>query len=363
MYSLGIDIGGTKISAGIVEDGKILCCHSKFISESKNLEIPNQVQDDEDRQDAGKRQDNKSGVVDTKDKNTFKILNQIPDKTGVFNFKTPKTAQAILDLILEIIEKFSEKYTLSAVGIATAGAVNLENSKVIGSTGNLPHGYSNIEFKKTIEEKFNIKTFIENDANAAAYAEYKIGAAKGHQNTIIITLGTGIGGGIIINGSLLRGKSGAAAEVGHIPICVNENRDCTCGYKNCWESYASGTGYAKTAIEMAKKLEDKFLLNGKKPDEITTYDIIEWKKQGNKFAQAVHQKWKNYVFAGLVALANIFDPDSIVLSGGMAEFIDFSCMENRLNQSTVVAPVKLLHAKTKNHAGFIGAVLLAEKLI
>lgn len=278
----------------------------------------------------------------------------------VLSYKTPKTSDEILDLILTIVNKLKDE--ASFVGIATAGAVDINNSGVIGSTGNLPAGYSDLKIKEEIESKFGLKTFVENDANAAAYAEYKVGAAIGHKNTITVTLGTGIGGGIIVNGSLLKGKSGAAAEIGHMQLSWRQERKCTCGTWDCWEGYASGTGYAKNAQEMARECPEfkTSIFKDKKIEELNTYDIIKGLKEKDKFSQLVHQRWEKLVLMGLLGLANIFDPESIVLSGGMAKFIDFEKLEQAINKELVTTPLKLLHAKAGNHAGMIGAALLAE---
>jgi glucokinase len=307
--AIGIDIGGTKISASAVQKGEII----------------------------GK----------------------------IHAYKTPLTTEGILSTVLEAVETINNEHKSKYVGIATAGAVNLENTTVIGSTGNLPQGYSNIEFKKIIEKKFNLQTLIENDANAAAWAEYRYGAAKGHQNTIIITLGTGIGGGIVVNGQLLRGKSGSAAEVGHMQLSWKKERKCTCGAWDCWEAYASGTGYAINAGEMALELKslDSEILKTKQTKTLTTHDIIEGLKNNDPFAQKVHERWEKLVLTGLIGLANVFDPESIVISGGMAKFLNFEKIEKQLNSQLVVPDVKILHASMDNNAGMIGAAMLAvEKL-
>jgi glucokinase len=304
--TLGIDIGGTKISAAVVDKGKIV------------------------------------------------------SDTAVFS--TGNTAQEIFNTVICVIEKFRADYDLKAVGIATAGTVDITNSQVVGSTGNLPQGYSDLDFKNTIQEKFKLETFIENDANAAAYAEYIAGNAVGHKNTITITLGTGIGGGIIIDGKLLRGKSGAAAECGHIPLSVDRKRLCTCGSWDCWEAYASGTGYTKNAREMALKYypyEKKGILLDLDAYDLTTYDIIAGLKKGDEFCKEVHDRWEELVLLGLVSIVNIFDPESIILSGGMAKFINFQKLQEGLEKRTVISKTKLLHAKAENFAGIIGAASLA----
>jgi len=308
LISIGIDIGGTKISAAAV-------MNSKIISE-------------------------------------------------VNAYATPGNVSDILDTVFDAIETLKQQYQAKFIGIATAGAVNKENSKVIGSTGNLPEGYAGLKFKKIIDEKFGIKAFIENDANAAAYAEYNIGNAQGHKNTVIITLGTGVGAGIIIEGKLLRGKEGAAAECGHMPIGWEKKSLCTCGAWDCWEAYASGTGYAKTAREMAAEIpesERTGILQNRNPENLTTYDIIEDLNKKDPFAQKVHDRWEYQVLQGLIGLTNIFDPDSIVLSGGMAGFVNFEKVQKQLDKAIVVPKAKLLPAKFENYAGILGAAILATE--
>jgi len=309
--AIGVDIGGTKISAAAVLNGQII--------------------------------------------------------SEVLAYRTPDNSPEILNTVLEAVENLKDQYKADCVGIATAGTVDIDNANVVGSTGNLPKGYSNLDFKQVIEEKFSLKTLIENDANAAAYAEFKIGSGKGDNNIIVITLGTGIGAGIIINGRLFRGKSGAGAECGHMIINIEKKRPCTCGTWNCWEAYASGTGFANNAREMANEVpasERTGIIKDKNPDEITTYDIIEGVKKHDSFAVKVYEYWQNLVLIGLISLANVFDPDSIILSGGMAKFIDYKKLQKELEDQIVVSNVKLLPAKTENYAGLIGAAFLAlEKFV
>ncbi len=275
--------------------------------------------------------------------------------SGIYKHSTPKKIEDLLDVIRGIINKNEDE--VDCVAFATAGAINLENTKVESSTPNLPAGYNEIDFSSLSKKP----VFVENDANAAAWAEYSLGAAKGHSNTVIVTLGTGIGGGIIINDSLLRGKSGRAAEIGSIKLFPDKRRKCTCNNYDCWESYASGTGLKVTAEEMAREDNDfsKSFLSNKKPEEVTTYDIIEGVKKQDKYSKKVFDLWHDHLLSGLISLTNIFDPESIVISGGMGEFISFQELESQINNSIVVSPIKLLPAAMKNDAGIIGAALLA----
>lgn len=298
--ALGIDIGGTKICYGVLDE------NGEILSEIKKI-------------------------------------------------YTPKTSKEVVLALKKIIEENYEN--IDAIGLSSAGAVNLENTKVISSTPNLPEGYNNIDFS-TLSDK---KVFVENDANCAAWAEATIGAAQGFLTTLMITLGTGIGGGVVSEGKLFRGAKGNALEVGSMKIFADKRQKCTCGRYDCWESYASGTGLKTCAEKGAKTLPEfqSSFLNGKKPEELTTYDITDGIKKEDTFSIKVFDQWQEYLFVGLVSLTDIFNPDCIVISGGMCEFVNLEKMENKINDESVVTQVKVVLAKTKNHAGMVGAGLLA----
>ena len=200
-----------------------------------------------------------------------KIYNTIVDETGkvignVEKFSTPKDLDEIKNLLRNQILKFENE--VDTIAIATAGAVNNENTGVIGSTGNLVSGYSSIDFQKLSSQK----VFLENDANAAAWAEYRIGASTGSKVSVLLTLGTGVGGGIIINDRLLKGKSGAAGEM-HFKMYPDKRRKCTCGSWDCFEIYASGT---------ALKIDAQEALND---INVTTYDVINGVKNNKQNKQ------------------------------------------------------------------------------
>lgn len=270
--------------------------------------------------------------------NEGEFLNEIE------KISTPKTVEEIIKTLKNIISKFESK--VSFVSLATAGAVNNENTGVIGSTANLPKGYPDINFKSLS----NKKVIVENDANAAAYAEYKIGASKGLKNSVMITLGTGVGGGIILNGKLFKGKSGAAGEM-HFPMDRHQKRPCTCGFYDCFEAYASGNGLRKTGIEVFND------------ENITTYDIVELASKNDARAIKALEIWQNDIAIGLVGLANLFDPDCFILSGSMEKFVDTEKIEEFINKNIVTTPTKVYHAAAGNYAGMIGAVLLGFDLI
>ena len=278
-----------------------------------------------------------------------KIYSTIIDESGKLlnepvKFSTPKDIDGIKDILKGEIKKYEDE--VDVIAIATAGAVNNENTAVIGSTGNLVEGYYTIDFQSLSRKP----VFLENDANAAAWAEYKIGASKGSKVSVMLTLGTGVGGGIIINDKILKGKSGAAGEM-HFKMYPDHRRKCSCGSWDCYEAYASGTALKITAEEM---------LNNK---DVTTYDVIDGIKKGDSKMQAVFDRWINDITIGIMGLANIFDPDCVVLSGSMAQFVEPKKIEDAVNADIVTTPTSVRIATAGNFSGMIGIALLAmEKL-
>ena len=274
-----------------------------------------------------------------------KIYSTVIDETGkivseIDKFSTPKTLDEIKSLLKTQIAKFENDVDL--IAIATAGAVNNENTRVLGSTGNLVEGYYTIDFQLLSHKK----VFVENDANAAAWAEYKIGSSKGSTVSIMLTLGTGVGGGIIINNKLLKGKSGAAGEM-HFKMYPDKRRKCTCGSWDCFEAYASGTALKWDAEEM---------LNN--PD-VTTYDVMDGVAKKDEKMLEVFNRWQDDLTAGIIGLANIFDPDCVVLSGSMAQFVDAKKIEAEVNQEIVTSPTSIRIGSAGNYSGMIGVALLA----
>ncbi len=273
-----------------------------------------------------------------------KIYYTIIDESGsiiddITKNSTPKTLEGIIDILKTAISKYTE---VDVIAIATAGAVNNQNTRVISSTGNLPDGYRNIDFQSLTDKK----VFLENDANAAAWAEHIIGSSKDCSDSIMLTLGTGVGGGIILNNKLFKGKSGAAGEM-HFKMFPDKRRKCTCGSWDCFEAYASGTGLKRTAEEISGNIN------------ITTYDVIDGVKLGCPEMTKIFNLWQNHITQGIIGLANIFDPDCFVLSGSMAEFVDIQKIENEVNNEIVTTPTSIRKGCAGNYSGMIGVALLA----
>lgn len=272
-----------------------------------------------------------------------KIYNTIINEKGeilaeVEKHHTPKTFNEIKALFEEIISKYEKE--VDVIAFATCGAVNNSNNAILGSTGNIAKEYPTMDFKSLSKKP----VFVENDANAAAWAEHVIGSSKGMPYSVMLTLGTGVGGGIILDNKLYKGKNGAAGEM-HFKMRTDKHRKCTCGSYDCFEAYASGTGLKRTAEEISGD-----------PD-ITTYDVIENKDR--PMMKKILETWQNDILEGIIGLANIFDPDVIVLSGSMAEFVDIEYLEKQANKEIVTTPFKVVKASAGNYSGMIGAALLA----
>ena len=262
-----------------------------------------------------------------------KILNE------VIRHPTPAAPGAAAKLLKTIIAQFEDQ--IDAVAVSTAGTVDRTNSRITGSVGNMPEGYMDTDFKALSAKP----VVVENDANSAVWAEHVLGNAKGHDNVILLTLGTGVGVGIIADGRLLVGKSGAAGEV-HFPVRYDNNRLCGGGRYDCLEIYMSGK---------ALSLEAKAAY---KDDNATSHTVIEGLKQNALPAVTAFHNWQEMVKNGIVIFADIFDPEVILLGGSMAHFIDYKRLNDEANRMIVTTPFKLKEASFENDAGLIGAALL-----
>lgn len=277
-----------------------------------------------------------------------KIYNTIVDEEGeivgeIEKRPTPKTFEEIKSVFKDIIAK--HEGSVDVIAFATCGAVNNQNSGILGSTGNIAKEYPSMDFKSLSTKP----VFVENDANCAAWAEHIIGASKNMPYSVMLTLGTGVGGGIILDNKLYKGKSGAAGEM-HFKMCRTSTRKCTCGSHDCFEAYASGTGLRLTAVEISKN-----------PD-ITTYDVIDGLKNNDELMTKIFNTWQNDILNGIIGLADLFDPDVFVLSGSMAEFVDTDYLTEMVNKEIVTQPTKVVKAQAGNYSGMIGAGLLALKV-
>jgi len=213
---------------------------------------------------------------------------------------------------------------------------------------------------KDVTAKTKLPVFIDNDANCATIGEHWIGAAKGCANAILLTLGTGIGGGIIIDNKIYRGSHGTAGEIGHMTIFPNGNK-CGCGNSGCFEAYASANAAVTRAKEILKRQDTGSVLRGKK--EITAHDIFLSAESGDSFSKSVLIESGRYLGIGIANLANIFDPDMIIIGGGFAsaeKYLIPAAIDEAYKRSfkSVMDKIKITKAKLGNDAGIIGAAKL-----
>jgi glucokinase len=207
---------------------------------------------------------------------------------------------------------------LRSVVIAAAGAIDLERG-LVTSSPNLP-GWRDVPLRDIISKRYKVNTLLINDADAEALGEHQFGAGKGVSNLILVTIGTGIGGGIIINDRLYTGASGSAGEIGHTTVDVNGPK-CSCGNTGCWEMLASGRAMAREAKARIRSGEKSVLSEMVKGDieEITTEKIGAAARQGDVLALEVISRAANYLGIGMVNLVNTFNPQMIIVGGGVAK--------------------------------------------
>ena len=272
-----------------------------------------------------------------------KIAYAIVDAEGnicgeVQKYATPSENDALYRLLKSTVQKYETE--ADAVAISTAGTVDKENKRVTAPVGNLPAGYETTDFQSLSHKK----VYVENDANAAVWAEYKVGNAQGKENIVMLTLGTGVGVGVIVDGRLLTGKNGAAGEV-HFPIRQDKKRRCGSGRYDCLEIYMSGKALNLDAKEFYKD------------ERATSYDVIADLKENKSPAVEAFAHWQNMVKNGVVIFADIFDPYIVLLGGSMAHFVDYKKVEQEANAEIVTTPFELKEAAFENNAGIIGAAL------
>ncbi len=274
-----------------------------------------------------------------------KVAYALVDEQGSFltqrkTVPTPDNLDELKCLFTDVIH--DHDHEIDAVSFATAGAVDADNTHIVSSAHNMPAGYHHLDFASLSSKP----VIVENDANAVAWAEHCAGAAMNCANAIIVAIGTGLGLGIIVDGKILKGKSGAAGEA-HYPIDRGHKRLCGCGSYDCFEIYASGKALAMDAQEAFNN------------PQMTSHDLIKLKQENNAAAQQVFDSWCDDIIAGLRSLATLFDPEVIVLFGSLVAFLDEQKMETKANDNLVVPSFRLKKARFGNDAALVGAALLA----
>ncbi len=283
------------------------------------------------------------------------LLDKWEIKTRVEN----EGAAVLPDIANSISEKLVEHQVTKedVVGIGMGVPAPVTKEGVVKNTANLGWGYK--EVKRELEELTGMNAYIGNDANVAALGEMWIGAGKGYKNLVMVTLGTGVGGGIIIEENVLVGTNGAGAEIGHINVNPNETENCGCGNKGCLEQYASATGIVRLAKRKLADTTEATVLN---VETVTAKDVFDAVKENDKVALEIADEFGSYIGRGLSIVATMCDPEVFVIGGGVSKageilldyikepFMKYAFFANE--------DVKFVLAQLGNDAGIYGAARL-----
>lgn len=315
MYNLGIDLGGTNIVAGVVDDN-------------------------------------------------YKIIATAQVKTDC-----PRPAEKIVADMAAVAKKAVENAGLElkeidAMGVGTPGAIDPERG-IVCYSNNL--GFNNLPMAAMLKEKLGVDFYIENDANAAAYGEYIAGAGKGTDNFIAITLGTGVGGGVIVNGKIYSGSNYAGAELGHVVINL-DGEICTCGRQGCWEAYASATALIRQTKQAMIRYPSSVMWELCEGDinNVSGRTAFDGMRRGDDTAKRVVDRYTEYVAIGISNTINIFQPDILCVGGGISKegstLIDpiVAYVEGENYARHIAKKTEIKTAALGNDAGIIGAAFLCD---
>lgn len=317
-YYIGIDIGGTNIACGIVDDDCKIIARSKVKT-------------------------NGSG------------------KTA-----SPAPYEAVLESIGKAVRTACEIAGISvdkadSIGIGCPGLCNSE-SGIVEYSNNL--GFVNVPLKSDIEREFGLPVYLENDANAAAFGEFVAGAAKGSKSAVVITLGTGVGSGIIIDGSIYRGANFAGGEIGHTVIVV-DGEPCTCGRRGCFEAYSSATGLVRMTNEASEQnpgsLITKIIREDGKVSARTAYKAM---KAGDPVGRDVTELYIKYLSCGIANVINTFQPDILCIGGGVCNEGETlltplkAAVAEQIYSKNSAKNTEIVICSLGNDAGIIGAAML-----
>jgi glucokinase len=280
-------------------------------------------------------------------------------------------AEEGLGVVLERIEESLDaalgkagvkRERLAGLGIASPGAVDVARG-IVPNAPQLP-GWQDVPLGRLLGERFGLPTLLENDASAAALGEHRFGAGRGSRNMLYITVSTGVGGGIIIDGGLYRGKSGAAGEMGHVVIDMN-GPPCRCGARGCLESLASGTAIAKRGEELAESGDSPILARLREEEGQVTAEMMERAtRMGDAASREAFRQAGHYFGVALAGFVNIFDPEAIVIGGGVAKAGDLLLEQARVTMESLAMtqPLKGVRLTVSELGDFAGTMGMVARL-
>ena len=298
----------------------------------------------------------KIALVDNKGKIIYS--NSIPTRAEMgYEYTINNMKEAITELIKETK---SDPKNIESIGFGFPGQIDYQKG-IVRLAPNIP-GWVDVPIAEIMEKAFGIPTRVDNDVRCAALGELNYGAGQGCDNLICITVGTGIGSGLVINGKLVRGASNAAGEIGHIKLDMNGGPLCGCGDRGCLEAFASGPSIVALAEEYIKGGKSTKYRELANPD-ITPYIVSEAAKQGDPVAKRIFTIVGEYIGIGLASVVNLLNPEKIIIGGGVAAAGDLlltPIKESLVKRAMPIAgsAVEIVPAQLGNSAGVIGASLL-----
>lgn len=317
MYYIGIDVGGTNLKAGLVdEQGNILATQKMKIAS-----------------------------VSDQQSLAWTLVSMTQELA--------KTAGVTLDQI-------------ASVGLGVPGTVDIHSGSIL-YTCNLP--LRNVPIRKLFHGYLGMPIYVENDANCAALAEYFVGAGRSSKRFVTVTLGTGIGGGIVHNGKIYHGANGMAGEVGHMSIELN-GEPCPCGRRGCWERYASASALKRLTARIMAENPGSILEQVVQENDghVSGQSAFIAARRGDPVGQKVCDMYIDYLTAGIVNVINIFQPDTLAIGGGVSNEEDEQLLiplQKRVLQESIPCSrdkmTKIVKAELGSRAGIIGAALLGKK--
>jgi glucokinase len=301
-----------------------------------------------------------------------KVLGGVVDENGAVlktaRRDTPREGgSALTSTIAEVALELSAEFDVTGVGLSAAGFVSSDRKTML-ATPNIA-GWNGVQLEAELRALINLPIVLENDANAAAWGEARFGAGRGRENMLMVTVGTGIGGGIIVNGQLLRGAFGIAAEIGHLRV-FPEGHLCGCGARGCIEQYASGNAllrHAREAIAASPDLARNLLSRGDGTLEgLTGRAITDAARDGDQVALAAFNTTAQWLGAGIASLSVILDPECVVIGGGVVDAGEILLEPTRVALERYMPfagkhpSPRIIAATLGNEAGLVGAADLAR---
>ncbi|HEU5034422.1 MAG TPA: ROK family glucokinase [Mycobacteriales bacterium] len=309
--AIGVDIGGTKVAAGVVDDDGLVLAQARRRTPSRDPEH-------------------------------------------------------LIDVVTELVRQLHTEHDVTAVGIGAAGWIDAARSTVLFAP-NL--AWRDTPLRDTLAARLELPVVVENDANATAWGEYRFGAGEGEPDVVALTIGTGIGGGIVLDGRLYRGQFGIAGEPGHVRV-VPGGRQCGCGNLGCWEQYCSGTALVRAAREVATQRPHDagrlLELAGGKVEEIDGPVVMRAAQEGDPAAVDCFTEVGRWLGQGLADLAAVLDPGRFVIGGGVGDAGELLLAPARATYAAALTGrghrplAEIVSARLGSDAGLVGAADLAS---